>query len=109
MAPEMCHEVPYDFKIDVFSFGLLLYEMLAAEAVFPSDMTPHQVMWKVLTNVRPELPDWLDPFVGELIVACSSVEPAARSTFAEILEKLEANDFAILAGVNADEVRGFMS
>jgi hypothetical protein len=79
--------------------------MRAAETVFPSDMTPHQVMWNVLTNVRPELPDWLDQFAGELIVACWSVEPAARPAFAEIQEKLEANDFAILAGVNAVNAR----
>jgi serine/threonine protein kinase len=109
MAPEMYEGVPYDFKIDVFSFGLIMYEMISCEAVFSTNLLPQQVMKKVLTDWRPEFPDWLDPFVRDLIESCWSSDPSARPSFADILKILDSHDFVVVDGVGASSVRSFIS
>jgi serine/threonine protein kinase len=34
MAPEVLHRLPYNERADVYSFGLLMWEMLAYQRVF---------------------------------------------------------------------------
>jgi serine/threonine protein kinase len=109
MAPEMYEGVQYDFKIDVFSFGLILYEMILCEPVFSPDLLPYQVMWKVLAPWRPEFPDWVDPFIRDLITSCWSLDPSARPSFEDILNTLESHDFVIVDGVDPSSVRSFIS
>lgn len=36
MAPEMVAEVPYDYKIDIWALGILLYELNHGKAPFPA-------------------------------------------------------------------------
>jgi hypothetical protein len=48
-----------DLKTDVFSFGLILYEILVEQKVFPSTMSTAVMMWKALSDQprdRPEIP-----------------------------------------------------
>lgn len=39
IAPEMLKKEPYDFKSDVWSMGVVLYEMLTKELAFPASVT----------------------------------------------------------------------
>ena len=46
MAPEVIEHKPYDTKADVFSFAIVLWELLTCKVPY-SDMTPLQVRWLV--------------------------------------------------------------
>lgn len=48
MAPEVIEHKPYGEKADVFSFGILLWELLTARVPY-EDMTPLQV-WDLAGN-----------------------------------------------------------
>jgi serine/threonine protein kinase len=37
MAPEMIQEKPYDYKVDVWALGILLYELIQGIAPFRGD------------------------------------------------------------------------
>lgn len=37
MAPEMVREIPYNYKIDIWALGILLYELNHGKAPFQAD------------------------------------------------------------------------
>jgi serine/threonine protein kinase len=50
MAPEMIKRKAYNRKVDVYSFGLLLWEMISGRIPF-DDLTPLQAAYAVATRV----------------------------------------------------------
>jgi len=56
MAPEMYQDDECTTAADVFSFGLILYEMLVGHPVFPPTLSPFAVMKKVMGGERAEIP-----------------------------------------------------
>lgn len=50
MAPEMIKHKPYGHKVDVYSFGLLLWEMVTGKIPY-EDMTPVQAAFAVVDKV----------------------------------------------------------
>jgi serine/threonine protein kinase len=105
MAPEMYEEGGYDYKVDVFSFGLVLYEMLTNEAVFGSNLSPHQIMHRAIKGKRPTVPDGLPRFVRDLIVSCWSADPSSRPSFSDIFDILRRYDYLITDEVDSSAVR----
>jgi serine/threonine protein kinase len=107
-APESAHNLPA-LKSDVFSFGLILFEMLSGQPAF-SPQTPDPILLNQLafTEVRPEIPDFVWPCARELIRDCWAQKPCNRPSFEQILEDLDKTDFQITAGVRCGEVREFV-
>lgn len=50
MAPEMIKRKPYRRKVDIYSFGLLLWELVAGKIPY-EDMTPIQAAFAVVDKV----------------------------------------------------------
>jgi serine/threonine protein kinase len=50
MAPEMIRHKKYGYKVDVYSFGLLLWEMISGKTPY-DDKTPVQAAFAVLDKV----------------------------------------------------------
>jgi serine/threonine protein kinase len=92
---------------DVYSFALILYEIVVGEAVFPTAMAPDGVRRKWTANERRRIPPNVPKFVGNLIKGGWSPTRDDRPSFQEIFEELEANKFAILDGVDSGEVTAF--
>jgi serine/threonine protein kinase len=105
MAPEMYEEDGYNEKVDVFSFGLILYEMLTVAPVFSKDLLPLLVMKRVLMSERAPIPDTLPSAIHRLIETCWQANPDQRPTFDQIFATLSTCDFKVLAGADVHEVR----
>jgi serine/threonine protein kinase len=88
MAPEMYDEGEYTTTVDVYSFGLMVYELLASGPVFSRTIAPGPLMKKVITGEHPKLPASMNGTVKEPIGRCDSVDPNARSMFDEIVTRL---------------------
>jgi hypothetical protein len=108
-ASELYDQPPYSTKIDVFAFGLILYEILVGRMVFPPTLAEKQIMDRARDGTRAAFPDWLDQTVQRLISRCWAVNPSERPSFAEILNILELIQFKILPDVDSSSVAAFLS
>jgi len=73
MAPEQVAGKPVDHRSDIFSLGVVLYEMLTGEAPFVADSV-HGILYQVLNHTpsapsarNPELPPLLDLIVAKAL------------------------------------------
>jgi serine/threonine protein kinase len=106
-APEMFKDDPYTNKVDVFSFGLILYEILVGSAVFQLSEARFPIMRRILTGDMPEIPARCGPFMQNLIPRCWSLNPGDRPSFEEILDEFRLWDFAIIPDADSDKLRSF--
>ncbi|KAK1439227.1 hypothetical protein QVD17_05043 [Tagetes erecta] len=89
MAPEVIEHKPYDHKADVFSFAIVLWELLTGEVPY-SYLTPLQAAVGVVQQgLRPTIPKQTHPKLRELLECCWQHDPTLRPNFTEILDKLK--------------------
>ncbi|KAL2324617.1 hypothetical protein Fmac_023675 [Flemingia macrophylla] len=88
MAPEVINHQPYDQKADVFSFSIVLWELVTAKVPYDT-MTPLQAALGVRQGLRPELPKHGHPQLLDLMQRCWEAIPSNRPSFNEITVELE--------------------
>ncbi len=81
MSPEQILGEPADHRSDIFSLGVVLYEMLAGAPPFAGDDIP-QLMYQVC-NARSSPPSRLDPEVPEVLdlVVAKALEKAPEARY----------------------------
>jgi hypothetical protein len=99
ISPESLGDAPPTKKADVFAFGLILYEILFGESVFPKDANAARIYKLHKTETRPEIPEWISTPISELIKSCWSLNPELRPTFDDIYDQLERLRFAFFDDV----------
>ncbi|XP_033632232.1 dual specificity protein kinase splB-like [Asterias rubens] len=94
MAPELMENTSSSItdKVDVYSFGIILWEMLTCEQPF-SGLSVFQVLEKVQQKKRPEIPQTCPEPLKHLIKSCWDHKPNKRPSFKDILIALEALSF----------------
>ncbi|XP_027918844.1 serine/threonine-protein kinase HT1-like [Vigna unguiculata] len=89
MAPEMIKRKSYGRKVDVYSFGLILWEMVTGTIPY-EDMTPIQAAFAVVNkNSRPVIPSDCPAAMRALIEQCWSLNPDKRPEFWQVVKVLE--------------------
>ncbi|KAK1378737.1 Serine/threonine-protein kinase HT1 [Heracleum sosnowskyi] len=89
MAPEMLKRKSYSKKVDMYSFGLILFEMVSGTIPY-KDKTPSQAAFAVLNkNLRPVIPEDCPSTMRALIEQCWSLHPDRRPEFWQVVKVLE--------------------
>jgi serine/threonine protein kinase len=105
MAPETLEgEIPTK-KVDVFAFGLILYEILVGESVFPSGANSFKIATIHFQGIRLAIPEWIDGIVPMTIEACLSRDPEKRPTFEDIYGLLEGIEFGFYKDISSEVIR----
>jgi serine/threonine protein kinase len=88
MCPEVALHRPYNEKCDVYSFGILLWEMAAAKLPFKR-MTREQFYQQVIIRGErpPLLPKWPEAFQS-ILTDCWAQDPDERPQFVEVYRRL---------------------
>ncbi|KAG8370526.1 hypothetical protein BUALT_Bualt14G0126000 [Buddleja alternifolia] len=89
MAPEVLRNEPSDEKADIYSYGVILWELVTQKIPWDS-LNSMQVIGAVgFMNQRLEIPTDVDPQWASLIESCWHSEPKSRPSFQELMEKLK--------------------
>jgi serine/threonine protein kinase len=107
-APEMFEDLDHTEKVDVFSFGLILYEIVAGSAVFPKTLTPFEIIRKHHSQERPSISNHVGLALGTLIQRCWSPDPDDRPSFNEMIHDIQSNEFKLVPEANTDIVRSYV-
>eukprot|EP00045_Choanoeca_perplexa_P014136 m.164523 g.164523 ORF g.164523 m.164523 type:complete len:1162 (-) comp16581_c0_seq14:34-3519(-) len=88
-SPEILRAEPYSCSCDVYSYGIVMYEILTCKLPY-HDI--HLKRWdmhaQLRSGLRPTVPEDGDPAFKALMIRCWSEDPSQRPTFDEIVEEL---------------------
>ncbi|CAN6329429.1 unnamed protein product [Urochloa humidicola] len=88
MAPEVLRNEPSDEKSDVYSYGVILWELVTQKIPW-ENLNSMQVIGAVgFMNQRLDIPSDVDPQWTSIILSCWESDPQQRPSFQELLEKL---------------------
>ncbi|EEF45788.1 serine/threonine-protein kinase EDR1 [Ricinus communis] len=88
MAPEVLRNEPANEKCDVYSFGMILWELATCQIPWKG-LNPMQVVGAVgFQNKRLEIPEDVDPAIAEIINDCWQREPDLRPSFSQLISQL---------------------
>ncbi|XP_057948084.1 uncharacterized protein LOC131143778 isoform X2 [Malania oleifera] len=90
MAPELLNgsSIKVSEKVDVFSFGIVLWEILTGEEPY-ANMHYGAIIGGIVSNtLRPTIPSFCDTEWRILMEQCWDPNPAARPSFTEIARRL---------------------
>jgi len=89
-APEVLRNERYTESADIFSFGIVMWELVTREEPHHG-VPPFQIVFAVGTQgIRPTIPSSCPPDIATLIEECWAEAPEDRPNFGEIMKRLES-------------------
>jgi serine/threonine protein kinase len=109
-APEQLYEdIEHTPKTDVFTFGLVLYEIIGNFPVFDVSLPLAEVVRRLRDRRLPEIPAEFGPLMQRLIPRCWLNDPKDRPSFRDIFRTFESAGFNILPNVDASVIKEAVS
>ena len=84
LSPEILENKPYDAKSDIWSLGVLLYEMMTFKMPFNANSLP-MLSVKIMRGNYPPPPAVYTKDLREIVSKCLTVIPSRRPSIQEIL------------------------
>jgi len=90
MAPEVADALQYNHKADVYSYGIILWELNAGKK--PFDGLNREMFYEQVVHggERPPLNKKWPEELKKMMVDCWSADMDVRPTFSEIVEKIDS-------------------
>jgi len=91
MAPELFENAVPNEKADVYSFGIVLWEIESRKSPFTKLSNTLSIIYAIThKDERPIIPEKCDKNLKDLMTKCWDPNPTNRPTFSEIVDRLTA-------------------
>jgi serine/threonine protein kinase len=108
LAPEVMRNEEYTEKADVYSYGIILWEIFSRQFPF-GNKTIYQIELDVVEGRRPEFPEDAPPFYVELASDCWQQDPLRRPSFKQILERLRSSLPTVYRAKSVQQLEGALA
>ena len=88
MAPEVCNNLQYNEKADVYSFGIVMWEICALRKPFSGMSVADHYRKVVVGGFRPHLDSRWPTILNNLLNSCWHPDPDRRPSIVEVRETL---------------------
>eukprot|EP01102_Stenamoeba_stenopodia_P019173 TRINITY_DN7157_c0_g2_i2.p1 TRINITY_DN7157_c0_g2~~TRINITY_DN7157_c0_g2_i2.p1 ORF type:complete len:620 (-),score=130.31 TRINITY_DN7157_c0_g2_i2:21-1622(-) len=93
LAPEIINEEEYSDKADVYSYGIVLWELVTRQLPFEEYQYRFTYQLEdaiVKQQLRPTIPETCPEDFAKLIRDCWSADQSARPSFTDVIQRLQA-------------------
>ena len=108
LAPEEHSQAPITPAVDVYSYGMLLWEMLTRKIPFEGKDKVQITYAVVNKGERPEIPSDTPKALADLISCCWAQDPQDRPTFGDIVAAFQSGDVEF-AGTVRSALKNFLA
>mmetsp|Transcript_15519 Transcript_15519/g.60702 ORF Transcript_15519/g.60702 Transcript_15519/m.60702 type:complete len:1066 (+) Transcript_15519:180-3377(+) len=89
MAPEVFATDSYTRQADVYSYGVILWEMITRQEPYEEIGFVHEIAERVRDGYRPTMPEYVPAAIESLIQDCWQTNPVERPDFVTIIGRLK--------------------
>lgn len=101
-APEIDTE-HYDERVDNFSYGVILYQIITGKEAFDSKLGIYKVQQQIKSDKRPDIPEDANPRLASMIADLWSSDPNDRTDFLYIIKSLYDCDQELFPDTDMDD------
>ena len=107
MAPEVLVSQRYDEKADVYSYGIILWEMLTGDVPYRGLRDIQVAMTVINQNNRPKIPKNCPQNLAKFIRVCWNTDPDKRPEFKTIVRVLESGAI-VFPGTDISKLKSYV-
>ncbi|CAB4473256.1 unnamed protein product [Rhizophagus irregularis] len=106
MAPEVLRRNSYSKAADVYSFGIILWELTSCRMPFSDVRQDIHLVYEIIEGRRPKIVEGTPPAFAKLIQDCWNPDPNLRPTMEEVRNRIWKFSNSMIKG-NRKDVFGF--